>query len=744
MIVSILLFLSALVSTGHTGTNILVTNNYQCTRVGRSLFDRNATIEQIYVAVSLCEGVVHPMDSGLGGGFQGVLYDGHENRMWYLMSREQSPLKRTFVDKPLFFGNSVGVPAVMAGYAKLLGIEECLVALKPKAPKLNFSPDCVDRIAKGANVGVISNRSGVPYRSIFTDVIDLARNGFYVSPTFASVYRLLPNLGGSIPMTPDNRLATNPTLANYLEMLSRNPLHMIDPYVNWENREIEASHDTREIMLRDLRFFNSDLNETDFTTYRAELRRPIKITFRYRHQNYTLITLSSPGGGEPVAFFFKMMETIKRKAGTRGVLKQFNFEQRSLLFTLCSKYSYAVKPYFRQLSLTDRYQLINYEAPRIADHLYTLIKPAKTEEALVRAYESIPGIPRTFGRRVLPDIQVASVRLTRPDESAYTAHGGGLQESTTTTFSTTTANIIEMLERDTSEEAYEEEETEETSPFNSEPSNLSAVAAMIDQMNDTTTPEEEEQDEYVGGSEDNPFGTTNVVIRQGKRSIVATSSINHSFGSGILSKTLGIFYNNVLRDFTPNTWYQRYWLRNGTKRIMHFPNDPHPHSIPQSSMAGTILISPTTHVPVFGIGGAGGFKITGAVFNVAWNYFILGNTLDNAVARLRIITKINYKTNRTEIWYEVPAEANVEARSEAEGGNSKISKKAGLRKLLLHKPDIKTRPHAPGFFFENRRRLNAYFIKEAGYSAITAYSTMRGRADAAYDNRRGGRVFVKT
>ena len=741
MIGSILLFLYAFVSTGHTGTNILVTNNYQCTRVGRGLFERNATIEQIYVAVSLCEGIVHPMDSGIGGGFQGVLYDGHENRMWYLMSREHSPFKRTFIDKPLFFGNAVGVPSVLAGYAKLLGIEECLVALKPKGPKHNFSPDCIERISRGANVGVISNRSGVSYREIFTNVISLARNGFYVSPTFASVYRLLPNLGGTIPVTPDNRLATNPTLANYLEILSQSPLHLIDPYVDWESRQVEANHDTRKIMLRDLRFFNSDLNETDFTSYRAQLNKPIKINFRYRRQNYTLITLASPGGGEPVAFFFKLMETIKRRAGTRGLLKQMNFEQRSVLFAMCSKYAYAVKPYFRQLTLTDRYQLINYEAPRIADQLYTLIKAAKTDEALVSAYESVPGIPRTFGRRVLPDIQVANARLTRPDESAYTASSSSSSSSSITT----TSSLIDLL--DTTEEdttTDEDEETDETSPFNSEPSNLSSIAAMIDQMNDTTTPEQEEQDEYIGGSEDNPFGTTNVVIRQGKRSIVATSSINHSFGSGILSKTLGIFYNNVLRDFTPNTWYQRYWLRNGTKRILHFPNDPHPHSVPQSSMAGTILIHPTTHVPVFGIGGAGGFKITGAIFNVVWNYFILGNTLDNAVARLRIITKINYKTNRTEIWYEVPAEANVESRSEAEGGTSKISKKAGLRKLLLHKPDIKTRPHAPGFFFENRRRLNAYFIKEAGYSAITAYSTMRGRADAAYDNRRGGRVFVKT
>lgn len=114
-----------------TPSDIIVTNNEECTRIGRALFERSATVEQTYVAVSLCEGLVHPMDSGIGGGFQALLHNARPqqksgSRHVYLMSREYSPMDKSFRLEPFIFGNSVGVPAVLAGYARLLGVNQCI------------------------------------------------------------------------------------------------------------------------------------------------------------------------------------------------------------------------------------------------------------------------------------------------------------------------------------------------------------------------------------------------------------------------------------------------------------------------------------------------------------------------------------------------------------------------------------------------------------------------------------------
>ena len=191
--------------------------------------------------------------------------------------------------------------------------------------------------------------------------------------------------------------------------------------------------------------------------------------------------------------------------------------------------------------------------------------------------------------------------------------------------------------------------------------------------------EEHNYDETIDeGYLNSPWGTTNVIVKSGNRSIVATSSINHSFGSLIFSQHLGIPYNNVLRDFTPYTWYQvvpRIHARDKStatatarvkrkakggvsprpqttrgrdeprrvprSRIRLFANRPLPHSIPQSNMGCTIISNRVTKNPVFGIGAAGGFKITSAILNTMWNYFFLGEDLDEAISKLRITPKLN-------------------------------------------------------------------------------------------------------
>lgn len=175
--------------------------------------------------------------------------------------------------------------------------------------------------------------------------------------------------------------------------------------------------------------------------------------------------------------------------------------------------------------------------------------------------------------------------------------------------------------------------------------------------------------------------------------------------------------------------------------------------MPQSSMACTMIVNPRSGFPVFGIGAAGGFKITSAVMNVMWNYFMLGDTLKRAVSRLRLVTKLNYKTRLTELWYEFPIdsthhfklsneqslaysgpsyeELNFATNTTGDGIDNDENNDARLA-------------HSPKFFYDNRRELSVRYIFEAGYSAVTAFSTMReAKAQAVFDPRRGGKVYVK-
>lgn len=295
------------------------------------------------------------------------------------------------------------------------------------------------------------------------------------------------------------------------------------------------------------------------------------------------------------------------------------------------------------------------------------------------------------------------------------------------------------------------------------------------------------------GHLDTVFGTTNVVVKRGNRCIVSTSSINHSFGSLVFSQNLGIPYNNVLRDFTPHNWFlKRANLRSAksskrkktktvsnnsttttrrkrspkeqkeskkrrggkphqrpksTSRVILFANRPQAHSVPQSSMAGTVIWNVKSGNPVFIIGAAGGFKITSAILNILWNYFVLENSLEKSYSRLRLTTKLNYKTRQMEIWYEFPIESAFYSRLLKEKSliyNQLQYDDFNFLSSASRSSDFPRLAHTPRFFFNNRVALNVKYIFEAGYSASTGCSTMRNsRIQCNFDRRRGGKVYVK-
>lgn len=180
----------------------------------------------------------------------------------------------------------------------------------------------------------------------------------------------------------------------------------------------------------------------------------------------------------------------------------------------------------------------------------------------------------------------------------------------------------------------------------------------------------------------NVYGTSHINVKIGSTQLSATSSINHSFGSKIPSR-LGFFYNNQLDDFS-----KQFSSRN------FYSNDARP----QSSMSGTIIIDRRGH-PVFSIGAAGGKKIIGAIANTLYNYFINRMTLKDAVAYPRCIP---------------------------------------LNEILVCEPSLPHHLKNLVLRFTNRLKWGT----EAGYSAVTASTTLRKRREAIFDPRRGGSGIV--
>lgn len=925
-VVVFVLFLRTTSYSVHASDGI-VSNNWQCANIGQQLLFERATVEQIYVAISLCEGLVHPMDSGIGGGFQALIYDNRSTR--YLMSREYSPWQRDFMRRPFLFGNSIGVPSVLAGYAKLLGVDRCVsrngYVRKPcrfeancSLPAYDIDEGCLRDILSGQSAsGLRKRETGVPYPRVFEDVIKLAQNGFEVSRTLRTVLDKSDQLPYFLHPTSNPSKINNLALANFLGFLAYNPIRLLDPYYVWTKRHVRDDLNTTLIMLNDVRSYRSHLTDFDFFTYRASWRRSLSFAFTYANQSYRFSTMPKPAGGETVAFFFRMVLTLLDSVP----FARLSDVQLSTLFVLFSKWSFAVKLYFRQVSRKMRDRLINDEAPYIARQLIADISIRRDENSLADyLVHETPGIPHVFGRVSLPPVVVFQVRTRKRSDTngaAFTSLLNNVTKTAKTSLSPDPASSNFSLfytsdrdrrkndDRDDSDEMTDHDrnhsllfsdalssihrvrgdqhammcdgDDEETRAENNElkellgspfpacspvsllqnddivnvpvdaasrrhhrlPSTSSTAAhpdvkilldgdfeiggdqqrlnnrvandyqVDVERMNEEleriVVPREERyenneyddnddvlaslqllrdsHDNHLDGYPDSPHGTTNVVVKKGNRCIVATSSINHSFGSLVFSQNLGLPYNNVLRDFTPHNWFLRQPKRrrastkkrktklspssassvsskssstNRTRRststkrsnVIAFANHPRPHSVPQSSMACTIVWNVKTGNPVFAIGAAGGFKITSAVFNILWNYFVLGDSLEKSFSRLRLVTKLNYKTRSTEIWYEFPIESPFYTRLLREKSliysNQLRYEDFTYLSTASRIVDYPRLAYTPRFFFEHRQALNVKYIFEAGYSAATGCSTMRhSKLTCNYDRRRGGKTYVR-
>ncbi|XP_050429822.1 scoloptoxin SSD14-like isoform X2 [Adelges cooleyi] len=138
--------------------------------------------------------------------------------------------------------------------------------------------------------------------------------------------------------------------------------------------------------------------------------------------------------------------------------------------------------------------------------------------------------------------------------------------------------------------------------------------------------------EYYGADFGIPadHGTANVVVLDDQgNAVVATSTVNTIFGSGVMSESTGIILNNEMDDFsTP-----------GVPNYFGFPPSPanyiRPGKRPMSSMCPTVITNSEGDV-VLALGAAGGSKITLSTSYVTALVIWYNKSLKEAVDEARL------------------------------------------------------------------------------------------------------------
>lgn len=275
-------------------TDLIVTNNKDCTHVGEKLLMKGATAQEIYIATSVCEGALNPADSGIGGGFQGILTNGR--CFEYLNFREMSS---RFVHSYTM----VGVPGVLKGYEYLYNNSTC----GPR-PHLQWS-------------------------ELFEMTIELLENGIFISPIHTT---MIPNFE-QLYTHKYGDIYINWRLISFLKMISDNGPTSIMHTPGTVFNEIVQEFETLDI----------ELMEDDLLLYDPPKKDPVMCKYGLMD----VYTTNYPGSGVCICVFFRMISTVTRIQSYSSI-ELFAFKLQLM------RYIYAIQPFIQTYQLEDFYREI--------------------------------------------------------------------------------------------------------------------------------------------------------------------------------------------------------------------------------------------------------------------------------------------------------------------------------------------------------------------------------------------------
>ncbi|ROL51996.1 Glutathione hydrolase 1 proenzyme, partial [Anabarilius grahami] len=144
------------------------------------------------------------------------------------------------------------------------------------------------------------------------------------------------------------------------------------------------------------------------------------------------------------------------------------------------------------------------------------------------------------------------------------------------------------------------------------------------------------KDRYDVKSVCDGHGTSHVsVIAEDGSAVAVTSSINNYFGSGVMSRSTGIIFNDQMCDFSDPKSVLNEINRNNLIK---------PGKRPLSSKCPTIILDKQSRKVKMVVGGAGGTNITTSVAQVILNYLYFDYDLKKSVNESRVQVP-RYETN---------------------------------------------------------------------------------------------------
>ncbi|KAL5277597.1 hypothetical protein ACFFRR_002680 [Megaselia abdita] len=254
-----------------------ITSNAEgCADLGRDIIKEGGSAADAAITLLLCEGVMLPQSSGIGGGFMATIK--HGNEVMTLTAREWAPLASTedmFVNiSSVVGGIAVGVPGELLGYHEL------------------------------------HNKYGrLKWKRLFEPVIKLCREGHKVIKILASVLEEHKDLIKGEESLKD---FVNPiTKEVWKENDTMKRLKLADTLeVIADKGAMEFYEgDIGKQVVKDVHDKGGILTEKDLKEYRANWSAPTNITFL---KDYKVYSIPTPGSGAVLSMILNLMENSHR------------------------------------------------------------------------------------------------------------------------------------------------------------------------------------------------------------------------------------------------------------------------------------------------------------------------------------------------------------------------------------------------------------------------------------------------
>ncbi|XP_069703104.1 scoloptoxin SSD14-like isoform X2 [Periplaneta americana] len=246
-----------------------------CPQIGRSMLERGGSAVDAAIATLLCQGVVDPHRSGLGGGLYMLVYLRKNRTAIAVDARETAPSKAT---KDMLKRQGRGVHVAVPGELKGLWEAHKKFGVLPWAELVAPSIQLCEK-------GVVVSEHLATFLYKFSNTI-------FEDPVLRKTFTH-PKTGWLLR---EGDIMTNPRLLKTLKQVSLNGAHAI------------YSGMMGITLAEEVRKYNGVMLSTDIFSYRTKWTPAVNVSLHYKRHQLTLHTTPLPSGGVLLAHILNIMD----------------------------------------------------------------------------------------------------------------------------------------------------------------------------------------------------------------------------------------------------------------------------------------------------------------------------------------------------------------------------------------------------------------------------------------------------